>query len=540
MAQIPEDLPDLSGPQDLAAEGNILIRQAMELVRTEVEDRTWQAFWRLAVQGEDAAAVAADRGMSVRAASRPSTACGGESGRNWQIERNNATKIAVERRVVFVADQFLSKIRSRPMRPSNCPDREYLLAYHDGSLPEAAAAAVIDHLRRMHRLSNLTSEDGRCRRCPFGQAALPARERPLPGGVSMPAGRPAQGRLPPRPSQGWTRAAAIAAIAGQTAGVRRGRADQFDPYHQWLGIPPEEQPPNHYRLLGLKLFESSPAVIENASDRQMAHLRTFQTGNRAALSQRLLNDVAAAKLCLLKAEKKAAYDEQLRRTLVAAAPPVPPAVPLPPTPPPGPHGDIARTLEFQPARHATAEPPGLPPPPDPMLLRQLGEYKLLQKLGEGGMGAVYKARHTKLNRDVALKILPKSREGDAEAIARFEREMQASGALNHPNIVATHDAREINGMRFLVMELLDGLDLEQVVRRGQPLSVAEACELVRQAALGLQHAYEHGLVHRDIKPSNLMLTVLPSPPGKGSGGEGLVKILDLGLAKAANRRAESG
>ncbi|MGA2621400.1 MAG: protein kinase [Thermoguttaceae bacterium] len=298
---------------------------------------------------------------------------------------------------------------------------------------------------------------------------------------------------------------------------------EFDPYHQWLGISPEEQPPHHYRLLGLKLFESSPAAIQNAADRQMAHLRTFQSGKRAALSQRLLNELAAAKLCLLKAEKKAAYDEQLRRRLVAAAPPPPP---LPPARKPAPPGDILPTQDCVGDRPA-ARPP--PPAPDPMLERQLGEYKVLQKLGEGGMGAVYKARHTKLNRDVALKILPKAREDDAEAVVRFEREMQASGALEHPNIVVTHDAREIHGRRFLVMELLDGLDLEQVVRRGQPLSVAEACELIRQAALGLQYAHEHGLVHRDIKPSNLMLTA-----------QRQVKILDLGLAKLRleGRKAE--
>ena len=108
----------------------------------------------------------------------------------------------------------------------------------------------------------------------------------------------------------------LPADAGQTVAARR---TEFDAYHQWLGIPPEEQPPHHYRLLGLKLFENDPAVIQNAADRQMAHLRTFQTGKRAALSQRLLGEVATAKLCLLKAEKKAAYDEQLRRTVVAAS-----------------------------------------------------------------------------------------------------------------------------------------------------------------------------------------------------------------------------
>ena len=136
------------------------------------------------------------------------------------------------------------------------------------------------------------------------------------------------------------------------------------------------------------------------------------------------------------------------------------------------------------------------------------------------MGTVYKALHTKLDRHVAIKVLPKGRLQDEQAIARFEREMKAIGSMEHPNVVHAHDAREIAGTRFLVMELLDGLDLDQVVRRCGPLRVADACEVVRQAALGLQFAHEHNLVHRDIKPSNLMLT-----------SSGQVKILDLGLAR---------
>ncbi|MEA1950961.1 MAG: hypothetical protein U9N87_06220, partial [Planctomycetota bacterium] len=87
----------------------------------------------------------------------------------------------------------------------------------------------------------------------------------------------------------------------------------FDPYHQWLGIPPAEQPPDHYRLLGILQFEDDPTVIENAADRQMAHLKTFQTGPRSADSQRLLNEVAAARVCLLSPDKKEAYDQQLRQ-----------------------------------------------------------------------------------------------------------------------------------------------------------------------------------------------------------------------------------
>ena len=152
--------------------------------------------------------------------------------------------------------------------------------------------------------------------------------------------------------------------------------------------------------------------------------------------------------------------------------------------------------------------------------RQLGEYKLLAKLGQGGMGAVYKALHTKLQREVALKVLPKGHLASKQAIARFEREMVAVAKLDHPNVVRAYDAREIGSTRFLVMELVEGLDLSRLVERLGPLPVADACELIRQAALGLQCAHENGLVHRDVKPSNLMLT-----------RDGTVKVLDLGLAR---------
>ncbi len=94
--------------------------------------------------------------------------------------------------------------------------------------------------------------------------------------------------------------------------------EPFDPYYHWLGIPPDEQPPNHYRLLGIKSLEENREVIQNAADRQMVHLRTFQAGPRAALSQKLLNEVSAARVCLLSAEKKNAYDQQLREAAADA------------------------------------------------------------------------------------------------------------------------------------------------------------------------------------------------------------------------------
>ncbi len=174
-------------------------------------------------------------------------------------------------------------------------------------------------------------------------------------------------------------------------------------------------------------------------------------------------------------------------------------------------------------------------------LAQIGPYRLLAKLGQGGMGTVYKALHTKLKRTVALKVLSADRMRDAQAAARFEREMEAVGKLVHPNIVLAHDAGEFDETHFLAMEYLEGSSLSDLVKSQGALSIADACELVRQAAVGLQHVHQHGLVHRDIKPSNLMLvsasggrqpadSVTHQPAHADRSPEPIVKILDLGLA----------
>ena len=155
-----------------------------------------------------------------------------------------------------------------------------------------------------------------------------------------------------------------------------------------------------------------------------------------------------------------------------------------------------------------------------VLPRQLGQYQLVEELGHGGMGDVYKAFHTKLKRTVAVKLLPAHRQRSPQAVSRFLREMEAVGRVAHPNIVCAHDAGEADGQFFLAMEFVEGVTLASLVRRLGPLDVADACEVVRQAAVGLQHLHEHGLVHRDVKPSNLMLTTT-----------GVVKVLDLGLAR---------
>lgn len=150
---------------------------------------------------------------------------------------------------------------------------------------------------------------------------------------------------------------------------------------------------------------------------------------------------------------------------------------------------------------------------------EIDHYQVLEQLGEGGIGVVFKARHRQLDKLFAIKLLRTDKSVDRNAASRFQREMKAIGKLDHPNIVRATDAGQYADARYLVMELIEGQNLQNVVASRGPLPVKEACQMIQQAALGLQHAFERGMVHRDIKPSNLMLS-----------HDGTVKILDLGLA----------
>lgn len=155
---------------------------------------------------------------------------------------------------------------------------------------------------------------------------------------------------------------------------------------------------------------------------------------------------------------------------------------------------------------------------------QVGDYQLIEVLGKGGMGIVYRAQHVRLKKDVALKLISDAAIHSPKSLQRFEREMQAIGQLEHPNVVNALDAGDFEGRPFLTMELIRGFDLTQLIKAGDSLPVADACELVRQAAVGLQYAHDRQLIHRDVKPANLMLTVDPL-------GEPNVKVMDLGLAQ---------
>lgn len=150
----------------------------------------------------------------------------------------------------------------------------------------------------------------------------------------------------------------------------------------------------------------------------------------------------------------------------------------------------------------------------------LGNYVILDKIGEGGMGQVFKARHRRMERVVAVKVLPEAATSSPESVQRFQREVKAAARLSHPNIVTAYDADEAGGVHFLVMEYVEGKDLASLVAEKGTLSVDRALDYVRQAAKGLKYAHGQNIVHRDIKPANLLLDQT-----------GTVKILDLGIAR---------
>ena len=165
----------------------------------------------------------------------------------------------------------------------------------------------------------------------------------------------------------------------------------------------------------------------------------------------------------------------------------------------------------------------------PPELRGHARYQVLRRLGAGGMGVVYQCQHRLMGRTVAVKVINKGLVVDAAVVERFQREVRAAARLAHPNLVQAFDAEQAGELHFLVLEFIEGVSLDVLVKRDGPLPVEMACDYTRQAALGLAHAAAQGLVHRDVKPQNIMVTP-----------QGQVKVMDFGLASISAERSGEG
>jgi serine/threonine protein kinase len=192
--------------------------------------------------------------------------------------------------------------------------------------------------------------------------------------------------------------------------------------------------------------------------------------------------------------------------------------------PPGPAPTLSEGVDRVKESAGHEPPEGLPPE-----LANHPKYRFVRELGRGGMGVVYQAVQTLMDRPVAIKVINPEVLAHPNALPRFQAEAKAAASLDHPNIIRADDADQVGKLHLLVMEFVAGTSLADLVIKNGPLSIAHACHFVRQAALGLQHAFERGMVHRDIKPQNLMVTA-----------RGVVKILDFGLARLRSERGVGG
>lgn len=279
-------------------------------------------------------------------------------------------------------------------------------------------------------------------------------------------------------------------------------AGSFDAYYKWLGIPPDEQPPNVYRLLGVKPFETDLDAISSAADQRMAHLRTFALGPNGGLAENLLNQIAAARLCLLDPQKKPAYDKALKASLAAKS---------------------AATTGAKAPGAAPARMPVLPggvSETDTTQGALFGEYVLFERIGGGRSGPIYCAKSRRTGQFVSMKILPTSAAKSPQLMKRFEREVALSSTLRHANLVASLGSGEQDGIHFMVLEQVNGADLAALVQQHGPLDVERAVNYTVQAADGLRFMHSKGVYHRNIKPHNLMVDQ-----------QGVVKITNLTLAR---------
>ena len=264
----------------------------------------------------------------------------------------------------------------------------------------------------------------------------------------------------------------------------------FDPYYRWLGIPPEDQPPDHYRLLGVPRFESNIDVILAAADRQAGYLRTIQTGNEAALAQMLLNRVTAARMCLLNTHRKAIYDSHLRAMYSAEGLAGPDATPSP------------SQREYDGS--------------------VFGEYMILDQLATSRTGQILKASHRATGRVVALKVLTPETVATPGLVQQFYQKVKILARLSHSNLVAAYDGGQREGLFYLIMECVDGQDLVSSMKQYGPFPLDQAVNCIAQAAGGLGYAHSQGVFHRNVKPGNLLLD-----------SQGVIRVVGFGTARIA-------
>lgn len=265
----------------------------------------------------------------------------------------------------------------------------------------------------------------------------------------------------------------------------------FDPYEEWLEIPPIEQPADHYRLLGLKRGESDARTIAAAADERMVRVRAMQLGPHAELTQRILNELAAAKNVLSDPQRRAAYDAVLR----TAAPAVGQDPHAWPPVAAGGRGELA-----------TGD--------------SVGDYRILERASASTLGVTYKVQHRQSRRYFFLKTLPPKAAKKPEVRKRFQREMDILTRLNHPNLIVACDSGEHAGLPYLVLDYVLGADLSKLVREQGPLPVEQAIDYTVQTAQGLGELHWHGVFHRNIKPHALLVDL-----------RGNLRITNLLLAK---------
>ena len=266
----------------------------------------------------------------------------------------------------------------------------------------------------------------------------------------------------------------------------------FNAYEAWLGIDLREQPPTLYRLLGLAVFEARTPVIDRAAEKQLALVRPHLQGPHAEVARRLKQEILLARTTLKDAQRKNAYDAMIKAAQAAAT---------------------------QAAVPAGAAAGAAAPAADRNTGKQLGDYKLLEKVDDTAAGPIYRAQH-KSGAVVELKILKPSAAKHDEIIKRFHREFQITRRLSHPNLIASFDLTESNGLHYLAMEYVGGASLQSILQQYSPLPVDPVVQLMIEAASGLAYLHDLNIYHRNIKPENLLVN-----------HRGQLKIANLILAK---------